>query len=107
MQNRREDVKRVMRGFFAAVDWWEKNTTEGNAIVAKNFNLTADEFAPMRETVKLSNLQTNLERFNKSTPLNVYVLAEKAADIYLQDGVIKTKATGDAVTDSSLLNELR
>ena len=75
--------------------------------MAKNFNLTADEFAPMRETVKLSNLQTNLERFNKSTPLNVYVLAEKAADIYLQDGVIKTKATGDAVTDSSLLNELR
>ena len=107
VQNRREDVKRVMRGFFAAVDWWEKNTTEGNAIVAKNFNLTADEFAPMRDTVKLSNLQTNLERFNKSTPLNVYSLAEKAADIYLQDGVIKTKATGDAVTDSSLLNELR
>src|SRR3989338_1640043 len=40
VQNRREDVKGVMRGFFAAVDWWEKNTTEGNVIVAKNFNLT-------------------------------------------------------------------
>lgn len=107
VKNRREDVKRVMRGFFEAVDWWKNNPTEGNAIVAKNFNLTAEEFVPMMETVKLSNLQTNLERFNKSTPLNVYSLAEKAADIYSQDGVIKTKATGDAVTDSSLLNELR
>lgn len=107
VQNRREDVKRVIKGFFEAVDWWKNNLTEGNAIVAKNFNLTAEEFAPMMETVKLSNLQTNLERFNKSTPLNVYSLAEKAADIYSQDGVIKTKATGDAVTDSSLLNEIR
>lgn len=107
VQNRREDVKRVMQGFFATVDWWEKNTTDGNIIVAKNFKLTADEFAPMMDTVKLSNLQTNLERFNKSTPLNVYSLAEKAADIYSQDGVVKTKTTGDAVTDSSLLNELR
>ncbi|MBI4812554.1 ABC transporter substrate-binding protein [Candidatus Falkowbacteria bacterium] len=107
VQNRREDVKRVMKGFFEAVNWWKNNSTEGNAIVAKNFNLTTEEFAPMMETVKLSNLQTNLDKFNKSKPLNVYELAEKTADIYLQDEVIKTKATGDAVTDSSLLNEIR
>lgn len=107
IEKRREDVKKVMRAFFEALDWWEKNSTEGNAIIAKNFNLTPEEFAQMRETVKLSNLQTNLDKFNKSNKLNVYELAEKAADIYLQDGVIKAKASGDSVTDSSLLNEVR
>jgi NitT/TauT family transport system substrate-binding protein len=104
---RREDVKRVMRAFFDAVEWWEKNTDQGNAIVAKNFKLTPEEFALMRDTIKLSNLQINLEKFDKQKPLNVFELAEKAGEIYFQDGVIKTKTSGAAVTDSSLLNELR
>lgn len=104
---RREDVKNFMRAFFDAIDWWEKNTNEGNAIVAKNFKLTPEEFAPMRDTIKLSNLQTNLEKFDKEKPLNVYELAEKAGEIYFQDGVIKAKISADLVTDSSLLNELR
>ena len=104
---RREDVKNFMRAFFDAIDWWEKNTNEGNAIVAKNFKLTPEEFAPMRDTIKLSNLQINLEKFDRSKPLNVFELAEKAGEIYFQDGVIKTKANADSVTDPSLLNELR
>ncbi len=105
--NRRGDVENLMRGFFAAESWWQNNIAEGNAIVAKSFNLTSADFAPMKDTVKLSDLQTNLQKFDKTQPLNVYVLAEKAADIYFNDGVIKTKTTGDAVTDSSLLNDLR
>jgi len=107
VENRREDVKKLMLGFFEAQNWWQKNVTAGNAIVAKNFNLTADEFAPMKNTVMLSNLQTNLQKFDKTQPLNVYELAEKASDIYFNDGVVKTKTTGDTVTDSSLLNEIR
>ena len=107
VENRREDVKKLMRGFFNAQDWWQKNVAEGNAIVAKNFNLTAEDFAPMKDTVMLSDLQTNLQKFDKTQPLNVYELAEKASDIYFNDGVIKTKTTGEAVTDSSLLKELR
>lgn len=105
--NRRGDVKRVMIAFFEALDWWENNKSAGNAIAAKHFNLTPEEFGVMRDTVKLSNLKANLEKFDKQKPLNVFELAEKAGEIYLKDGVIKTKATGDAVTDSSLLNELR
>ena len=61
----------------------------------------------MKDTVMLSDLQTNLQKFDKTQPLNVYELAEKASDIYFNDGVIKTKTTGEAVTDSSLLKELR
>ena len=105
--NRREDVKNFMRAFFDAVDWWEKNTDKGNAIVAKNFKLTPEEFKPMQDTVKLSNLQTNLEKFDKQKPLNAYELTDKAGEIYLKDGVVKTKTSADSVTDSTLLNELR
>lgn len=107
VEKQRGGVLKLMRAFFAAETWWENNVTDGNAIVAKNFHLTADEFAPMKDTVKLSDLETNLQKFDKSTPLNVYALVEEAVDIYFNDGVIKIKASGDAVTDPSLLDDLR
>ena len=106
IQNRRTDVENLMRGFFDAENWWQNNVPAGNAIVAKAFNLTPAEFAPMRDTVKLSDLQTNLMKFDKSQPLNVYTLAEAASQIYYDDGVIKATTTAEAVTDPSLLEDI-
>lgn len=103
---RREDVKRVMRGFFDAVDWWNAHPEEGNAIVAKNFGISKDTFAPMRETIELSTLEANLRMFDPSTPYNVFELANRAAAIYTKDGVIKTTPNADTLTDASLLKEL-
>ncbi len=104
--NRREDVKRVMRGFFDAVDWWNTHPEEGNAIVAKNFGMSIETFAPMRETIELSTLEANLHMFDPSMPYNVFDLANRAATIYAKDGVITTTPNADALTDASLLKEL-
>jgi len=107
IQSRREDVENIMRASFDAIDWWEKNPAEGNAITAKALQLSPEEFAPQRDTIKLLNLQDNVAKFDKSKPLNLYSLVEQAADIYRQDEVIKSEVNGDSVIDSSLLNEIR
>lgn len=104
--NRREDVKKIMRGFFAAQAWWENNIDEGNKIVAKNFNISAVDLAPMKDTVKLMDLALSKDKFNKNKPLNVYELSELAVDFYFTDGIIKIKANGEDMTDPSLLEEL-
>ncbi len=105
--HRREDVKNVMRAFFEAETWWNNNVDEGNAIVAKAFKITPEEFAPTRTFVSFSNLQTNLEKFDPSKPWNVFEQAAMGAEVYFADGLIKTKTNGDAVTDASLLQELK
>ncbi len=105
--NRRQDVKNIMRAFFEAVDWWNNNKDAGNAIAARAFKLTPEEFAPTRENVTLATLAINLEKFDKSKPWNVFEQASRAAEVYYQDGIIKTKVGGDAVTDASLLQELK
>ena len=96
-----------MRASFDAIEWWEKNPAEGNAITAKALQLSPEEFAPQRDTIKLLTLQDNVAKFDKSKPLNLYSLVEQAADIYRQDEVIKSEVNGDSVIDSSLLNEIR
>lgn len=107
IQNRRADVENIMRASFDAIEWWEKNPMEGNAITAKALQLSPEEFAPQRDTIKLLTLQDNLAKFDKSKPLNLYSLVDQASDIYRQDGVIKSAVSGDSVIDSSLLAELR
>lgn len=107
LEKRREDIKKVMRGYFKAVDYWEKNRTEGNAIVARNFGLTPGEFAPIRDTVTLADYAFNLKKFDKTQAHNMYEIMTKAAEIYYQDGVIKTKPDINKIIDPSLLNEIR
>jgi NitT/TauT family transport system substrate-binding protein len=107
LEKRREDIKKVMRAYFKAVDYWEKNRTEGNAIVARNFGLTPGEFAPIRDTIKLADYAYNLEKFDKAKANNMYEIMDKAAEIYYQDGVIKTKPDVNKIIDSSLLSEIR
>ncbi len=103
---RREDVKNVMRAFFEAVDWWNAHPDEGNAIAAKAFKLKPEEFAPTRPTVTLGTLQINREKFDTTKPWNVVEQATRAAEVYKEDGVIKTTVDGSAVTDASLIQEL-
>ena len=104
--SRREDVKKIMRAYFDAANWWNENVDKGNAIISKNFSLTAQEFAPMKNTMILATPQINAEKFDKTNPLSVYALVDMASAFYLRDGVIKTGTTGEAVTDSSLFNDL-
>lgn len=105
--NHRDQVKHLMQAFFEGVDWWNTHTEEGNKIVARHFNLSPEEFAPMRETVWLSDLRTSRQLFDRSVSRNVYEMSAAAADIYLADGVIKTKPTVESMVDASLLNELK
>lgn len=106
LETRKEDVKRFMRGFFKGVDYWASHVDEGNAIIAKNFNLTKDEFAPMYDTIKLSNYNFNLEKFDKTKSLNVFELVNKSGEVYLNDGIIKAKPDADKLIDTSFLKEL-
>lgn len=107
IKNRRADTENAMRAAFDAVQWWNEHPEEGNAIAAKGLDQKVDEFAPTKATVKLLTLEDNLKKFDKSTLLNVYYLAEHAATIYHEDGVIKAQMTGDTLVDESLLQELR
>ncbi len=105
--NRREDVKNIMRAFFEAETWWNQNPDEGNAIAAKAFNISTEDLASIRKYVTLSDLTTNLQKFDKSTPWNVFEQAARGSEVYHDDGLIKNTINGDAVTDASLLKEIQ
>jgi len=106
LEKHREEVKAFMRAYFKSVAFWNSNKDEANAIIAKNFNIAPEEFAPMMDTVKLLDYNENLKKFDSSSELNIYNLTSKAIDFYSEDGILKTKPDVNKLIDPSLLNEL-
>lgn len=108
IQERHDDVQAFMRAYFAGLEYWENYPDDGDNIVAKAFNVSAEDISAMRTVVKFSDYDHNIDIFNIKSQRNVYALAEKASEIYLKDGIIST-ALNDAndVIDASLLRELK
>jgi NitT/TauT family transport system substrate-binding protein len=106
IENRREDVKRIMRAFFKGVEFWKENPEEANAIMAKNFNIPVDEYSAMMDTIKPLDYDANLKKFNPSSERSLFELASKAADYYFEDGIIQSKPDVSKLIDASLLKEL-
>jgi len=106
IESNREEIKAIMRAFFKTVEYWKNNPEEVNSIIAKNFNLPVEEFAPMMETIKLLDYNDNLEKFDRSNELNIYELSEKAIEFYTEDGIIQSELNVNNLVDDSLLKEL-
>lgn len=106
LQSRREDVKKVVRAWFTAIDFWKSNPTEANAIMAKNLGLPIEDFEAQIQTVKFLNYNENLVKFERTTPLNVHVLTKKAVEIWLEDGIIQSEVKSDNIVDSTVIQEL-
>ena len=106
LEKHRDEVRSFIRAYFEAVDFWKNNKDEANAIIAKNFNIAPEEFAPMMDTVKLLDYDENIKKFNSSSGFNIYDLTNKAIGFYSEDGILKTRPDANNLIDPSLLNEL-
>jgi len=106
IQSRPEELKRIMRAYFKAVDFWRKNKEEGNAIIAKHFNIPVEELSLQMQTVKPLNYEDNLKVFDRSNKSNAYTFTEKAIQIYMEDKILKSKPDLPKLLDPSLLKVL-
>ena len=92
LRDRPQDVKKVVLGWFDAVEYWKNNRSEANAIVAKFFNLPTGELEEMLSGVKFSDLERNLKLFGSVTATGtLYEVGEAAGDIWQESGVLKSK----------------
>lgn len=106
LQSRRSDVKAIARAWFDAVEFWENNPNEANAIMARNMGLNAEDFEAQVATIKFLDCNENLEKFDKSSNLNLFYLTEKAVEIFREDGIINSEVNPEGIIDATLLREV-
>lgn len=62
-----ETAKRLLNGWFQAVDWWKQNPAEGNAIVAKGLDWAEADVRLNQSGALMLNLSQNLGAFTSDT----------------------------------------
>lgn len=102
-----EIVKKVMRAWFKAVDYWKENPEEANAIMARYYNVSPEEFADIISGLIWPSYEENIVYFGTSErPGRIYEVANTFVDVFLKTGQIKSRPDMTKAINSQLLNEL-
>jgi NitT/TauT family transport system substrate-binding protein len=105
--SRPENVKKVMRGWFKAVDYWRNNTVEANQIMATYFNLQPQEFSDFISGLKWPTYSENLVFYGtKDNPGELFNITNTFSDAFLRIGSISAKPDMAKSIDQSLLEDL-
>ena len=103
--SRPDDVKKFMRGVFAAMEYTKTNPDESYDIIAKGFNLTKQDGVDQIPTFHWLNQADNLKYFSESDT-SVYTVVNKTGALWEKLDLIKKATDANSIIDDSLLKTL-
>lgn len=107
VEQRPEDVKRFITALFKARDYITANPDASYDLIARRFNITKQDVVDQIGTFSWLSYEDNVNYFDKSSTDNVYNVIDKAGDLWLKLGLIKTKANSADVVDFSILEDIK
>ncbi len=93
---------RVIKAWFEALNYWQSNPAEANAIIAEATQRTPEQIST--KGIKLFSLEDNLNAFKDSTnPTSLYENGRVNADFMISTGVLTNAPNVDELLDPSFL----
>ncbi|TAF05812.1 MAG: nitrate ABC transporter substrate-binding protein [Nostocales cyanobacterium] len=102
IRDRPEDVRAFVRAWLQAVNYWQANVQEGNAIISKVLEIPSNTIS--LEGLHLTNLAENQTFFQSSNPNSIYKPAKIYADFFIRSGNITRLPELKSLFNSSFLN---
>ncbi len=84
-----EAVKGIVQAWYDALEYYKQNPDEGNKIMAKYLNLEEKDVADMVKGIQYYDKDGNVALFDKNQKDNIYVVAQRASDFWLQNKLIE------------------
>lgn len=104
IQDQRTNLEKLLRAWFKAVQYVKTNPDDANAIIGRAFGLSPAEVSETLNGVRLLDESMNRNLLSKAEgSQSVFKVANKAGDLYLQQGLIKSKPNVDSLVDSSFI----
>ena len=96
-----------MRAWFKSVDYWKENTQEANAVMARHYDVPAEEFADIISGLIWPSHEESISYFGMpENPGRIYEIANIFVDVFLKTGQIKSRPDMTKAINSQLLREL-
>lgn len=102
-----DTVRSFVRAWYRAVQFLGENPEEGRRIIASAFNLDRSEVAEMLSGVRLFGEEENAAYFNRANKVNVYGVAQAAARLWEEAGIIPNRPDVDQLIDERLFSTQR
>lgn len=102
LENRKEEVKAVIKSWFQAQEYIKENPKESYEIMGKTFGLNEKEFEELIQGIKWNSLEENKLFFDS----NIFELTHKINEIAFEDEMISSLINVDKAIDSNLIKEI-
>src|SRR5512136_478386 len=104
IKKRGADVKKIIAGWFEAVEFAAKNPAEADAVMAKFTGQKPEEFTKEKTGVRFYGVKENKDYFGTpQKPGLLYTVTQRAADLWFELKLIKTKPNAADLIDGSFL----
>ncbi len=104
IKKRGADVKKIVAGWYEAVEFEVKNPGEADAIMAKFTGQKPEEFTKEKTGVRFYGVKENKDYFGTpQKPGLLYKVTQRAADLWFDLKLIKTKPKAADLIDGSFL----
>ncbi|MEG4319681.1 MULTISPECIES: ABC transporter substrate-binding protein [unclassified Microcoleus] len=101
IRERPEDIRAFIRGWLQALNYWEANVKEGNAIISKELNFSTTQLSI--DGINLTNLEENKKFFESNSSHSIYKTAKKNAEFFIRSGNITRLPELKTLFNSSFL----
>jgi NitT/TauT family transport system substrate-binding protein len=102
IKKRGADVKKIIAGWFEAVEFAAKNPVEADAVMAKFTGQKPEEFTKEKTGVRFYGVKENKEYFGTAQkPGPLYQVTQRAADLWFELKLIKTKPKAADLIDGA------
>ena len=103
-----EALQAMVDALAEAMQYWESNKADANAVMAKGLGIKVEEFTSNLETLRLFNLAQNKEMFGTADkPGTLYTSLQQAIDFGFNNKVIKSKPEAKAMIDPTFVNKAK
>lgn len=108
LKSNSKTVKKVVSGWYKAVEYWNSNPTEANAIMSKSYNLSPAEFADYISGLEWPTIQQSLDYFQTSDGKQgkIFEVSDIFGTAFLENGSITAKPDISKAIDSSIMKSL-
>jgi NitT/TauT family transport system substrate-binding protein len=104
LQSRPDDIRRLIKGWFNALDYYKANPDDGNRIIAAAYKLKPEEVKDIVSGIKFYDLSRNREFMgNPTNPGPIYKVFNQASSLWKDAGVVTNTVDANRYIDLSYL----
>lgn len=105
LASNKETVSGVMRAWFRAIEYWKENPDEANALMARYYDVSVEEFEELISGLVWPTYEENLTYFDEEVG-KIYEVANIFLDVFKNTGQVESAPAIERAVDNSLLVNL-